>query len=110
MSILTRLFANRKNETAIDPSRIETVTAPERAEDYARPLRAHVYREATVTLESGYSRKGIVLDYSDTGLRIRFPNNETMPRFLTVNARAVGISGRAQVIWQKGPEVGLKLI
>lgn len=61
-------------------------------------------------LESGYSRKGIVLDYSDTGLRIRFPTNESLPRFLRVSARSIGIEGRAQVVWQKGSEIGLKLI
>lgn len=109
MSILTRLLGHRKTET-VTPSRIEDVTSSRRSEGYARPLRAQVYREATVTLESGYTRKGIVLDYSETGLRIRFPNNETMPRQLSVNARSVGISGRAQVVWQKGSEVGLKLI
>ncbi|MFN4184148.1 MAG: hypothetical protein ACK4M6_05130 [Hyphomonas sp.] len=109
MTLLTRIFGNRKTET-VDPSRIVRATTSQTGEDFARPLRAQVYREATVTLESGYSRKGIVLDYTDTGLRIRFPTNETMPRILTVNARAVGISGRAQVVWQKDSEVGLKLI
>lgn len=107
--MLTRLFASRKTGK-VALSRIEDVTSSRRNEDFARPLRAQVYREATVTLESGYARKGIVLDYSETGLRIRFPTNEAMPRLLTVNARSVGIAGRAQVIWQKGSEVGLKLI
>ncbi len=109
MRLLTRLFGNRKAET-VKPSRIQHVSAPERGEEYARPVRAQVYREATITLESGYVRKGIVLDHSDTGLRMRFPTNETLPRFLTVNARAVGISGRAQIVWQKGSEIGLKLV
>lgn len=109
MTILTRIFGSRKAGT-VNPSRIEDVTADERAEDFARPVRAHVYREATIMMDSGYSRRGIVLDYSDTGLRIRFPTNEALPRFLTVNARSVGLAGRAQVIWQKGSEVGLKLV
>lgn len=109
MTLLTRIFGNRKTGK-VDPSRIARATTSQTGEDFARPVRAQVYREATVTLESGYVRKGIVLDYTDTGLRIRFPTNEAMPRILTVNARAVGISGRAQVVWQKGSEVGLKLI
>lgn len=109
MTILTRIFGTRKTGT-VDPSRIARATSPQKNDDFARPVRAQVYREATILLESGYSRKGIVLDYSDTGLRIRFPTNEALPRFLTVSARAVGISGRAQVVWQKGSEVGLKLI
>ena len=109
MSLINRLFGSRKTGT-VDPSRIATAAAPNTNEDFARPIRAHVYREATITMESGYSRKGIVLDYTDTGLRIRFPTNESLPRFLTVNARTVGLSGRAQVVWQEGPEVGLKLV
>ncbi len=109
MSFLNRLFGSRKTGT-VDPSRIARATAANKSEDFARPVRAQVYREATITLESGYSRKGIVLDYTDTGLRIRFPTNESLPRFLTVNARAVGLSGRAQVVWQQGSEVGLKLV
>lgn len=109
MTLLTRIFGNRKTGP-VDPTRVARVAEAQTGEDYARPVRAQVYREATVIMESGYSRKGIVLDYTDQGLRIRFPTNETMPRFLTVNARTVGISGRAQVVWQNGSEVGLKLI
>lgn len=108
MTILTRIFGTRKTGT-VDPSRVERVAASQTAEDFARPLRAQVYREATITLESGYTRKGIVLDYTPNGLRIRFPTNETLPRFLTVSARSVGLEGRAEIIWQKGPEIGLKL-
>lgn len=109
MTLLKRIFGGSKTGT-VDPSRIARATASQKSEDFARPVRAQVYREATVVLESGYSRKGIVLDYTDTGLRIRFPTNESLPRFLTVDARAVGLSGRAQVVWQKGSEVGLKLV
>lgn len=60
--------------------------------------------------DSGYTRKGIVLDYSDHGVRLRFATNETLPRYVTLNARAVGLSGMAEVIWQKGPEAGLMVI
>ncbi|MBY9066495.1 hypothetical protein K1X12_06270 [Hyphomonas sp. WL0036] len=109
MTFLMRLFGGRKAGT-INASRIERVTSSRSKEDFARPVRSQVYREVTVHLESGYSRKGIVLDYSDNGLRIRFPTNETMPRFLKVSAASIGMDGRAQLVWQKGSEVGLKLI
>lgn len=109
MSILARIFGARRTET-VNPSRIERLASTPSGKDFARPVRAQVYREAIITLESGYSRKGIVLDYTDSGMRIRFPTNESLPRFLNVNARSIGISGRAQVVWQKGPEIGLKLV
>ena len=87
MAILTRIFGTKK-PGMVDPSRVERVAASQTAEDFARPVRAQVYREATITLESGYTRKGIVLDYTETGLRIRFPTNESLPRFLILNPSA----------------------
>ena len=68
-----------------------------------------MYREAYITYESGYRRKGVVMDFTDAGLRIRFPTNELLPSVVTVNARAVWLSGEADVIWQKDSEAGLRL-
>jgi hypothetical protein len=68
-----------------------------------------VYREAYITYESGYRRRGVVMDFTDAGLRIRFPTNELLPSVVTVNARAVGLSGEADVIWQAGSDAGLRL-
>jgi hypothetical protein len=77
--------------------------------DSARPIRTHVYREAYVTYQSGYRRKGVVMDYNDTGLRIRFPTNEILPSVVTLTARTVGMEGEADVVWQKNSEAGLRL-
>tara|TARA_R110000803_G_scaffold74113_1_gene138149 strand:+ start:4404 stop:4727 length:324 start_codon:yes stop_codon:yes gene_type:complete len=107
MSLMTRMFGSKK-PVAPARDRIEHVVAPE--QDTPRPLRGASYREASVTYESGYTRKGIVLDYTATGVRVRFPTNEIMPTFVTVNARAVNVSGQARVIWQQGSEVGLALV
>ncbi|MFT5775048.1 hypothetical protein [Hyphomonas sp.] len=107
MSLMTRVFGSKKPVSPAD-HRIEHAVAPE--QDTPRPLRGASYREASVTYESGYTRKGIVLDYTPNGVRIRFPTNEIMPDFVTVNARAVNVSGQARVIWQEGSEVGLALV
>lgn len=107
MTLLTRIFASKK-AAPVGAARVEQVTAP--AEAKPRPARAMVYREASVVFESGYSRKGIVLDYSDRGVRLRFQTNEGLPKFVTLNAKAVGLEGVAEVIWQKGSEAGLKLV
>ncbi len=107
MSLLTRMFKS-KQPAAPAHERIEHAVAPEH--DTPRPLRGASYREASVTYESGYTRKGIVLDYTQTGVRVRFPTNEIMPPVVTINARAVNVSGPARVIWQHGSEVGLALL
>ena len=106
MSNLPRVFGSRQSVQAV-PARVQQVAAA--VPGRARPLRTHVYREAYITYESCYRRKGVVMDFTNAGLRIRFPTNELLPSVVTVNARAVGLSGEADVIWQQGSEVGLRL-
>lgn len=115
MTLLTRIFGGRK-PAPVSTSRIASATAPRPADKLpekiarARPTRTKIYREATIHLDSGYTRKGIVLDHSATGLRIRFPTHESLPRIVRISARSIGVDRRAQVVWQKGTEAGLKLL
>jgi len=106
MPNLSRVFSSRQPVQAL-PARVQQVAAA--VPGRARPLRTHVYREGCITSESGYRRRGVVMDFTDAGLRMRFPTNELLPSVVTVNARAVGLSGEADVIWQKHSEVGLRL-
>jgi hypothetical protein len=106
MSLLPRLFGSRKT-APVESARVDQVATA--VPDSARPVRVQVYREAYVTYESGYRRKGVVMDFTDTGLRIRFPTNERLPTTVSVNARSVGLEGEADVVWQKNTEAGLRL-
>jgi len=106
MSLLPRLFGSKKPAT-VDVSKVHRMA--EAVPDSARPIRTQVYREAYVTYESGYRRKGVVMDFTDTGLRIRFPTNEVLPNVVTLTARAIGMEGEADVVWQKNSEAGLRL-
>lgn len=106
MSILSNLFGTKK-PISVESGRVDDVAAAE--PDLARPVRAAVYREAYVTYESGYRRKGVVMDFTENGLRIRFPTNERLPEVVTIHARSVGIEGEADVVWQKNTEAGLRL-
>jgi len=107
MARLTRIFGKGKPGIA-DTERFRKVTAPVVAQP--RPVRAMAYREASVTAESGYVRRGIVLDYSDTGVRMRFQTNEGLSPRVKLNAFGVGVYGVAEVVWQHGSEAGLKLV
>lgn len=104
MALLDRLFRSRKPE----PPAPEPVAEPEPVAP--RQSREAVYREAFVTYDSGYKRKGIVLDHSDNGVRLRFPTNERLPENVILNAKSVNLHGPAKVVWQNGPEVGLTLV
>jgi hypothetical protein len=105
MSLLSALFG--KKPVKVEPKRLAQVVNAE--PDSARPVRAMTYREAYVVYESGYRRKGIVLDFADNGVRLRFPSNERLPAVVTLNARAIGLEGVADVVWQKNSEAGLRL-
>lgn len=105
MSLLSALFG--KKPVNVEPKRLAQVVNAE--PDSARPVRAMTYREAYVVYESGYRRKGIVLDHADNGVRLRFPSNERLPAVVTLNARAIGLQGVADVVWQKNSEAGLRL-
>ena len=89
-------------------SRVAQMVAPH--VDKPRPVRAMVYREANVTYDTGYKRRGIVLDYSDTGVRLRFPTNEILPENVRLNANSIGLEGMARVVWQKGSEAGFRIL
>lgn len=106
MSLISRFFGSKK-PALVESARVERVAAA--VPDSARPVRVQVYREAYITYESGYRRKGVVMDFIETGLRIRFPTKELLPPVVSVNARAVGIKGEADVVWQKNTEAGLRL-
>ena len=116
MSLKPRLFGT-KNPDGPDMGRIQRTLAQAATPiatrtDHAnllRPERAKVYREVAIAYDSGYRRKGIVLDYTDKGARVRFPTNEKLPPMVYLYARAVGLEGPAHVVWQHGSEAGLAL-
>ncbi len=106
MALLDRLLKGWKAEPpppAPDPE-------PEPEPVPVRSPREAVYREAYVTYDSGYKRKGVVLDHSDSGVRVRFPTNERMPENVILNAKSVNLHGPAKVVWQNGSEVGLTMV
>lgn len=105
MSLLPRLFGSKTPTVQADRVAQAVTAEPDRA----RPVRSAVYREAYVTYDSGYRRKGVVMDVTENGVRMRFPTNENLPAAVTLSARSVGLEGVADVIWQKNSEVGLRL-
>ncbi|WP_273184961.1 PilZ domain-containing protein [Hyphomonas adhaerens] len=116
MAMKPRLFGTKKPDSP-DLGRIQRtlqqsatpIASRATHQNMARAERAKVYREAAVAYDSGYRRKGVVLDYSANGARLRFPTNENLPPMVYLYARAVGLEGPARVVWQHGSEAGLAL-
>lgn len=107
MALLERLFKSKKQSVEVDAERMSEVLNDETE---PRPLRSIAYRECFVTYGAGYKRRGVVLDYNETGVRIRFPTNEQMPEDVVLNASAVKMTGPARVVWQRGSEAGIALL
>ena len=114
----SRLFGSKKPAGGPDPTRIQRTLAQAnvpaaalpKSQNIKRQHRAMVYREVTVSYNSGYRRSCVALDYSAAGIRVRFPSNEHLPPQVYLHARAVGLEGPARVVWQEGSEAGLALI
>lgn len=72
--------------------------------------RAGVYKVVSVTYPTGYVRKGIVVDISPTGARLRFSQRGELPD--RVELRIEGLSGirQGEVVWQETHDAGIKFL
>lgn len=107
MGLLGRLRGSNKEREASITDLGEQAPVQQKI---TRPVRSMSYKEASVTYPSGYRRSGVILDHSANGVRMRFPTNERLPEAIMLNAKCVGISGRARVVWQEQSEAGLQLV
>ncbi|MGV8929610.1 MAG: PilZ domain-containing protein [Brevundimonas sp.] len=56
----------------------------------------------------GLELTGLILDHSQTGLRLRLDRNLALPARVQVIDLARAVVLEAQVVWRKGQEAGLK--
>lgn len=73
-----------------------------------RHERANTYKEAKITFPSGYSCRGIVVDMSEGGVRMRFQNNEHLPDYVDLNIPSLNIHTRVRVAWRDTIDYGLE--
>ncbi len=78
--------------------------------DYRRARRDGTYKVVTVTYPTGYVRKGVAVDISDTGVRVRFFQRGELPS--RVELKIDGQSGKrtADVVWQETHDAGFKFV
>lgn len=78
--------------------------------DYRRARRDGTYKVVTITYPTGYVRKGVAVDLSATGVRVRFSQRGELPA--RVELKIDGQSGKrvADVVWQETHDAGLKFV
>lgn len=102
------LFKHRKD---IDFE--EETPAPEEEKLRAvipRTERVNSYKEIHVTTSTGYKTRGIVIDHSPSGLRVRFQSMEALTDIIFITVSDLGIRGKARVVWQDATDFGFELL
>ena len=90
-----------------------TEAAPQVAETPERRTaqRENTYADIVAVSENGaYKRRGIVLDLSDTGARVRLEAGDTLVDGMTVKIPRYGIARKAKTRWKTRMDVGLEFV
>ena len=96
----------RRNKAAEDTPVVE----PEQVER-RRAERSDVYADAVAISNSGrYLKKGIALDLSAEGTRLRFENGDSLLDGMVVNIARYGIKRRARMRWRTRTDVGIEFL
>jgi len=103
VSIISKILGHKATEEA-EPE------VPEKPREHRTSDRAGTYKVVSVSYPSGYVRKGVVVDLSPTGARVRFSQRGELPP--VVELRIAGISGvkKGSVVWQEDHDAGLKFV
>ena len=102
--LFSKLFG-RKNR--IDVGRI-TENETEESNSTFRAERSNSFVEITVVTDQGHRRKGVALDVSETGARLRFQTAENMVSPIRLKIPSLKMDCAADVVWHKGVDVGVR--
>lgn len=114
-------FAKNKKRAnpTIDMARINQVTASKATSDLSAPVQIKTNQRAerkqtwcvcTVSARSMALREGVILNISDTGLRIRFSQRGALPPIVVAKAGRIGLHRRARVVWQDVFDAGFEFL
>jgi len=70
--------------------------------------RSEAYRPCTVIYPSGFKRRGVVMDMSQRGVRIRFTERAGLPETVQVLVDGAAEPRKATVAWHDRIDAGLR--
>jgi len=70
--------------------------------------RVGTFKVVHVTYPTGYVRRGIIVDISPTGARVRFSQRGELPERVDVKIEGVPGTRQAEVVWQETHDAGLR--
>lgn len=104
MSILSKILGRGQS------SELQATTEPEEPTEHRATDRAGVYRVVSVTYPSGYVRKGIVVDLSPTGARLRFSQRGELPDQVELRIEGRAGTQRGEIVWQETHDAGIRFL
>lgn len=106
MGLFSNFFGG-KSAKVIDVNRIGEQESEESAKTF-RAGRANSFMEVTVITHHGYKRKGVAIDVSKTGARLRFHTAESMESPIQLKIPKLKMDCAAEIVWHKGVDVGVR--
>lgn len=104
MSILAKILGR-------SPSvRNDEEPVPEKPTEHRTSDRAGVYKVVSVTYPTGYVRKGIVVDLSPSGARLRFSQRGELPDLVELRIEGMPGARRGEVVWQETHDAGIRFL
>lgn len=92
---------NREDTTDLEVEEVER----------RRSERRDVYADVVAMSNAGrYLNKGIALDLSRDGTRIRFQNSDSLLDGMVVNISRYGIKRKARMCWRTRTDVGIEFL
>ena len=68
------------------------------------------YKTGTVIFPTGYKRDCAIMDYSKTGMRLRFPNYEVLPAQVELIVAQMSLHVIVRVVWQDQTDAGIRYV
>lgn len=98
------LFKSNKKQADAEIAEPEVV-------ERRRSDRSNVFADAVAISNNGhYRKKGVALDLSSDGTRIRFENGDSLVDGMEVKIARYGIKRRARMRWRTRTDVGVEFV
>ena len=104
LELVRKLFARPDQETDEVAENVDDDLNSE----HRKTDRDGTFKVVSVTYPSGYVRRGMVVDRSETGVRVRFHSRGELPEHVTLTIEAMAGHHSARVVWQDTHDAGLE--
>jgi len=103
-----KLFKSIFSQPAAETVSVGEASAEEKALRNRRWQRQEAYKPCTIIYPSGFKRRGVVMDMSQRGVRIRFTERAGLPERVQVMVDGFSEPRNATVAWHDTIDAGLR--